>query len=278
TREARHRAQQKGHWQDLLHPRRADHRPALRGHPPPGRRAAQARRQGQYRPHHRAQPRPHQGGRPRHRHRPRGRRGRRHHRGPGHARAVLLSGAGCSSKPDSVEQAQQTNAATMGDRDSTAAAAVNEKEGEEGPAFDSKFLTKAASGGMLEVQLGQQIIQKAITPDAKSFAQQMVTDHTKANEELKSLAAKKNIVLPTTLGKDQQKVYDDVLAEKGIELDKKYISAMLDDHKEDIAEYQEAVTKASDADIKTFAQKNVPVLEMHLGMAQKIQPVVEAKK
>ena len=193
--------------------------------------------------------------------------------------AVLLSAASCSSKPDSVEQAQDTNNAKMGitNADTTVSTAMN-MDGEQRPAFDSEFLTKAASGGMLEVQLGQQVAQKATTPDAKSFAQQMVTDHTKSNNELKALAAQKNITLPTTLGKDQQKVYDEVLAEKGVDLDKKYVSAMLTDHQEDIKEYQEAVTQSGDANVKTYAQKNLPVLQMHLGMLQKMQPVIEAKK
>lgn len=193
--------------------------------------------------------------------------------------ASLLGAAGCSSKPDSVEQAQETNNAKQGitnaDTTVTTAKSVG---GEQRPAFNSEFMTKAASGGMLEVQLGQQVAQKATTPEAKQFAQQMVTDHTKANAELKALAAQKNITLPTTLGEDQQQVYDEVLAEKGTELDKKYVSAMLTDHQEDIKEYQEAVTQSSDADIKTFAQKNLPVLQMHLGMLQKMKPVIEAKK
>jgi putative membrane protein len=193
--------------------------------------------------------------------------------------AVLLSAASCSSKPDSVDQAQETNNAKMGitNADTTVTTAKT-AGGEQRPAFDSEFMTKAASGGLLEVQLGQQVAQKATTPDAKSFAQQMVTDHTKSNNELKALAAQKNITLPTTLGKDQQKVYDEVLAEKGVDLDKKYVSAMLTDHQEDIKEYQEAVTKSGDANVKTYAQKNLPVLQMHLGMLQKMQPVVEAKK
>jgi putative membrane protein len=193
--------------------------------------------------------------------------------------AVLLSAASCSSKPDSVEQAQDTNNAKMGitnaDTTVTTAKGVG---GEQRPAFDSEFMTKAASGGMLEVQLGQQVAQKATTPEAKQFAQQMVTDHTKGNNELKALAAQKNITLPTTLGEDQQKVYDDVLAEKGADLDKKYVSAMLTDHQEDIKEYQGAVTQSSDMDIKAYAQKNLPMLQMHLGMLQKMQPVIEAKK
>ncbi len=193
--------------------------------------------------------------------------------------ATLLSAASCSSKPDSVEQAQDANNAKMGitnaDTTVTTAKGVG---GEQRPAFDSEFMTKAASGGMLEVQLGQQVAQKATTPETKQFAQQMVTDHTKGNDELKALAAQKNITLPTTLGEDQQKVYDEVLAEKGADLDKKYVSAMLTDHQEDIKEYQAAVTQSSDMDIKAYAQKNLPMLQMHLGMLQKMQPVIEAKK
>ena len=192
---------------------------------------------------------------------------------------LLLGAVGCSSKPDSVEQAQQANDANMGIKDADGkVATTNSVGGTQRPAFDSDFLTKAASGGMLEVQLGQQVAQKATTPDAKSFAQQMITDHTKSNEELKGLAANKNIVLPTTLGKDQQKVYDEVLAEKGAELDKKYVQAMIADHEEDIKEYQEAVSKTSDPNVRAYAQRNLPILQMHLGMVQKMQPVVEAKK
>ena len=197
----------------------------------------------------------------------------------GGAVMLTLGVASCSSKPDSVAQAQDANNAKMGitnaDTTVTTAKTVG---GEQRPAFDSEFMTKAASGGLLEVQLGQQVAQKATTPDAKQFAQQMVTDHTKANAELKALAAQKNMTLPTTLGEDQQKVYDEVLAEKGADLDKKYVSAMLTDHQEDIKQYQEAVTKSGDADIKTYAQKQLPVLQMHLGMLQKMQPVIEAKK
>ena len=197
------------------------------------------------------------------------------------AGAVVLAFAavGCSSKPDSVAQAQATNNAAKGmtNADTTVTTAQG-ASGLQRPAFDSQFMTKAASGGMLEVQLGQAMLKRATLPEVKQFAQEMVTDHTKNNDQLKALAAKKNLVLPTTLGQEQQKVYDDVLAEKGPALDQKYVQAMLADHADDIKEYQEAVSKSGDRDIQAFAQQTLPVLQMHLGMAQKIQPVVEAKK
>jgi putative membrane protein len=195
------------------------------------------------------------------------------------AAALLVGTASCSSKPDSVEQAQQANEAktnsTMADTTVTTSKGTANATS---PAFDSEFMTKAASGGMLEVKLGQEIVRRATTPEAKQFAQQMVTDHTKGNAQLMAIASQKNITLPATMGSEQQKVYDEVTGEKGTALDQHYVKAMIADHQEDIKEYQEAVTKASDPQVKGFAIQQVPMLQMHLQMVQKIKPVVDAKK
>ena len=192
------------------------------------------------------------------------------------AAALSLGAASCSSSSDdSVKEAQKTNEAKIDSttQDTGKGAAVRgDKE------HDSEFLTKAASGGMLEVELGKVVAQRATTAAAKQFAQQMVTDHTKANKELKALAAKKNITLPASLGDDQKKVYDEVLAEKGTKLDQKYISEMVDDHEEDVKEFREASTKAGDPEVKALATKTLPMLEMHLAMVKKIQSAAEAKK
>jgi putative membrane protein len=191
------------------------------------------------------------------------------------AAALLLGAASCNSSSDSVKEAQQTNEAKIDSttQDTGQGAVVREDK-----EYDSEFMTKAASGGMLEVELGKVVAQRATTAEAKQFAQQMVTDHTKANNELKALAAKKNIKLPASLGDDQKKVYDEVLTEKGPKLDQKYVSEMVDDHEEDVKEFQEASTKAGDPEVKAFAAKTLPVLQMHLAMIKKIQAGMDAKK
>ncbi|MDO7885882.1 DUF4142 domain-containing protein [Hymenobacter cheonanensis] len=189
--------------------------------------------------------------------------------------ALLLGAASCNSSSDSVKEAQQTNEAKI---DSTTRGGGQNAAVREDKEYDSEFMTKAASGGMLEVELGKVVAQRATTAEARQFAQQMVTDHTKANAELKALAAKKGIKLPASLGDDQKKVYDEVLAEKGVKLDQKYVSEMVDDHQEDIKEFQEASTKAGDPEVKALAAKTLPTLQMHLAMVKKIQPTVDAKK
>src|SRR5687768_18424506 len=50
---------------------------------------------------------------------------------------------------------------------------------------DTEFAVKAADGGMLEVELGKLAQTNAASPEVKKFAQMMVDEHTKANDELK---------------------------------------------------------------------------------------------
>src|ERR1051326_6076917 len=64
---------------------------------------------------------------------------------------------------------------------------------------DETFVTKAAQGGLAEVKLGTLATQKASNADVKAFGQQMVDDHSKANDELKQLASTKGITLPTDI-------------------------------------------------------------------------------
>ena len=144
--------------------------------------------------------------------------------------------------------------------------------------YDSEFMTKAASGGMLEVEMGKQVAARAVTSQAKEFARKMVTDHTKSNAKLKVLAAKKNITLPATLGDEHSKVMKDVMEKKGVKMDQEYMKEMLKDHQEDVKEFTDASIKATDPAIKAFAAKNVPVLQMHLDMVTKMRPAVEAHK
>ena len=192
------------------------------------------------------------------------------------AAALLVSTAACDSKPDSVEQAQNTNERKIdaGTPDSTSAGS-DLKDARE---FDTEFMTKAASGGMLEVQLGQAVAKAATTPQAKMVANHMIEDHTKVNNELKALAAKMNVTLPTTLGADAQSVYDDVTKKKGIEMDKEYLDKMESDHKDDIKEFEEASTKAASPELRAFATKTLPALREHLAMIQKDKPVVDKMK
>jgi putative membrane protein len=136
---------------------------------------------------------------------------------------------------------------------------------------DARFAMKAAQGGMAEVQLGQLAAQKASNPDVKAFGQQMVDDHSKANDQLKSVAAQENMTLPTTLDGKDQRLMTKLQGLSGSDFDKAYVKAMVKDHEEDIKEFQKEADKGKDPQIKNFASQTLPTLQQHLSKIQSIQ-------
>ena len=192
--------------------------------------------------------------------------------------ALLFAGlTGCSGSgtSDPVDAAQNQN-----ERRNEANAANTEMPeiAEKKMDYDSEFLAKAASGGMMEVKLAEDIKGRLTTREAKQYAQWMIDDHTKVNANLQKLAASKNIVLPSMLGDEQQDVYEDVTKKEGLELDQTYLKEMLKDHQHDVEEFTTASMKASDQDIKDFATKTLPILTEHLAAVTKLSSEINARK
>ncbi|MDN3655442.1 DUF4142 domain-containing protein [Ferruginibacter paludis] len=189
--------------------------------------------------------------------------------------AVIAMAQACNSgsNTDSVKAANEANdnkdsASTAAKMDTaTSATKMNTMPVDKD---DADFAVKAANGGMMEVQLGNYAQQNAVSKRVKDFGAMMVKDHTKANEELKSIAASKNITLPSSIGTDAQKDMDDLMKKKGNDFDKAYMNMMLDDHKNDVKEFEKAAKDCKDPEIKTFAGKTLPVLLAHLDSTKAI--------
>jgi putative membrane protein len=124
---------------------------------------------------------------------------------------------------------------------------------------DKTFMKKAAKGGMMEVAMGQVAEQKAQSEDVKSFGKRMVTDHSKANDELKSIASKKGVQLPS---KEHTIKWTS---------DKAYVDMMVKDHEKDLAEFKEEASGGSDPDVKKFADDTSKVIQEHLDLVKEIQ-------
>ena len=136
------------------------------------------------------------------------------------------------------------------------------------PSGDQGFVMKAAQGGLAEVELGNLAKQKASSDDVKQFGQRMADDHSKANDELKQVAASKGITLPTDPGPKHKAEMDRLSQLSGAEFDRAYMRHMVKDHKKDVSEFRKESEKGKDPDVKAFASKTLPTLEEHLKMAQ----------
>jgi putative membrane protein len=139
---------------------------------------------------------------------------------------------------------------------------------------DNTFAMKAASGGMSEVKLGQLAAEKGTNPAVKQFGERMVSDHSKANDELKSVASQNNMTLPTDVSKTDAAVYERLSKLSGTEFDKAYAREMVKDHEQDIAEFQKESTTGKNPAVKEFASKTLPTLQSHLQEARQMQKAV----
>jgi putative membrane protein len=176
--------------------------------------------------------------------------------------AVMFASVSCGDgRQDSTEAAEDQNEETVG----------NEKED------DAEFAVEAADAGLLEVQLGTMALTKASSPEVKKFAQMMVDDHTKANNELKALAQQKSITLPTTLGNEHQRKYDNFNDKTGADFDKEYMDQMVKDHRQVIDEFEDEAEEGKDAELKSWASTKLTALRQHLQEAERIQETLKDK-
>lgn len=136
---------------------------------------------------------------------------------------------------------------------------------------DSSFVMEAASGGLMEVQAGQLAQQNATSQRVKDFGGMMVTDHSKANDELKNYASSHGITLPDSLPASMKKHLDAMKNMKGSAFDNHYVSMMVEDHQKDVAKFKKESTDANDAQLKTWAANTLPVLQKHLDSIQAIK-------
>jgi putative membrane protein len=136
---------------------------------------------------------------------------------------------------------------------------------------DAAFLKDAAEAGEAELRASKVAQTKARRSEVRSFADTMVTEHSRMSEELKRLAAAKRVTLPSAPGVLQQSKLKLIEAGDDDKFDERYVSSFgVKAHEDTIKLFEEAARTATDAEVKAFAQKSLPVLQHHLQMARSL--------
>ncbi len=183
--------------------------------------------------------------------------------------AVILSVSLISCGNQSNQNSDNDGADTMTMNDNNDGGILNDKD------KDMEFVEDAALGGLMEVELGRYVEKNASNQRVKNFASMMVRDHSKANDELKSIAAQKNLVIPTMLDEKHMDKVNKIREKRGAELDKEYMSEMVDDHEKDADKFKRHAENGNDPDLKAFAAKTLPILLMHQDSAKNINDAIK---
>jgi putative membrane protein len=165
-------------------------------------------------------------------------------------------------QPASGEDAAMTEGSTATDSSGNKVP----MQGEVGSPGD--FMIAAAEAGLTEVKLAELAMERSVTPKVKEFAQMMLKDHNAANAELRTLAQKKNVELPSSLCMECKAKYDALSKKEHADFDSTYMQLMIKDHKAVLERFVFQTTAGGDKDIKQWAAQKIPTLQHHLNTAQ----------
>ena len=161
------------------------------------------------------------------------------------------------NQPQNAGSAQGTTGAAMGDPNGPTAPHKDDKE----------FMKSAAHSDQNEIQQSKMALAKGVTGMAREMANQMITDHTKSTTELKAIAAKKGVTLPTDMDAEHKALAPAMQKLSGKEFEQRYMTQMQTDHQKTANTMRAHEKMTQDADLKAFIGKTVPVVEKHLSMA-----------
>lgn len=132
---------------------------------------------------------------------------------------------------------------------------------------DRLFMERAAQGNMAEIRLSQLALQRASSDEVKQYAQQMIDQHTQANNQLMQLARQKNVTLPRQLDAQHQQIERQLQRLSGASFDQAYMRAMVNDHAQTAALFQRQTEQGKDRDVVAFASQLLPAIQQHYAMA-----------
>ena len=135
---------------------------------------------------------------------------------------------------------------------------------------DRTFVMQAGQLSMMEVELGRLAVQRGSSAGVKKYGQEMVEDHTRANQELMQLAMQKKVELPTEMSTQNTALIDRLSGLSGKSFDTAYKQAMIDSHNQAIALFQAQSQQGQDPELKAWATQKLPKLQAHLEMVNQM--------
>jgi putative membrane protein len=137
-------------------------------------------------------------------------------------------------------------------------------------ADDEKFVKQEAAAGMGIAKIADLAAKKSSDAGIKAFAEMLVTDHTKANLELKELAASKGVEPSTVIAPEHAETYQKLEKASGAEFDKEFLDVVASSHKKCVSNFEDASKETKDSDLKMWVDKMLPGLKAHQEKAKEL--------
>jgi putative membrane protein len=186
--------------------------------------------------------------------------------------AFLATTAACSRRDNAATDTLAVGGASTG---ASAAAATATPNADVAGMTDGNIAAtiKVLNDGQIE--LGELATKKASSAQIKTFARDMIRDHTAMQKSLDSLAAAKNLAPQTapmseSIKSDAQAMHDRLDKLSGATFDSAYINGQVTDHQKALDALNNMSSAATDADVKSAIRGAIPMVQGHLDRARSL--------
>jgi putative membrane protein len=131
-------------------------------------------------------------------------------------------------------------------------------------AFDRQFFAEAFSGNLLEIRTAEMALRESLDDQRRGNVERIRTDHTRANQQLESIAQAKGLLTPEQMQPKHQAMLDSLRELQGQEFLNQFHQIQLEAHEQAVRQYEQAVLNVQDRDLRTYAQRTLPLLQEHL--------------
>ena len=133
------------------------------------------------------------------------------------------------------------------------------------------FLTDAMKGDNGEVRVGKLAAEKGSSQGVKDYGTMLATDHGAHRAKLATLAGTMNMTATDETKPEADELYAKLQKLSGKDFDKAFVDGMVEDHKKDIAAYEDEAKSSDPAPVLSLANETLPTLKKHLATAQDLQ-------
>lgn len=142
---------------------------------------------------------------------------------------------------------------------------------------DTEFVKHAMEGGMAEVMFGNLALEQSTSEPVRTFAEMLVSEHQKANNQLAKIVKRKNYTdLPSGPSASAKEEHKRIGNLSGAEFDKAFAKYMVEEHEKTINVFLRQIENGKDKQLKTWASKTLPTLQKHLELARSMAEILDA--
>jgi putative membrane protein len=132
---------------------------------------------------------------------------------------------------------------------------------------DTRFVDHAYTSGQNEVILNRMALERSRNEDVRKFAQRIIEDHAKANQDLTIIVSELQIAVPDKPLPEQEKEMRRITSNEVKDFDKEFMDQMVTAHEQAVKLFEMGAKELKNDRLKDFASKTLPTLREHLKMA-----------